>query len=261
MEIWQAIVLGLVQGLSEFLPISSSGHLEIAKSLLHMHLEEDLLLTVYLHGATVLSTICVFYKDILSLFTKGLSLKQTEERSYILKLIVSAIPIGIVGLFLKDFVEGFFDGNILVVGAMLILTALLLSYASLKKAPKEASKISYTKSFVIGIAQALAVLPGLSRSGSTIATALILGCKKEDIAKFSFLMVLIPIIGENLLSIASGEFSSSSIPASTIVAACMSAFISGLVACKAMIALVKKGKLIYFAAYCAIIGIISIVCS
>ena len=253
MNWFEALILGIVQGLTEFLPVSSSGHLEIGKALLGIKTSDDLLFTVIVHGATVLSTIVVFWKEIVRLFKGLFKFKMNEETDYVLKIFVSMIPVMIVGLFFKDIVEGFFE-SLLLVGCMLLLTALLLTLATYLGSGKR--EISYRDAFIIGIAQCLAVLPGLSRSGTTIATGLLLGDKKESIAQFSFLMVLIPILGENILSLFSGEITGSSIPLGSLIAGFLGAFLSGWAACKFMIGVVKRGKLVYFAAYCVIVGLI-----
>lgn len=251
----EALLLGIVQGLTEFLPVSSSGHLEIGKALLGIETSDDLLFTVVVHGATVLSTIVVFWKEIVRLFKGFFKFKMNEETDYVLKIFVSMIPVMIVGLFFKDYVESLFE-SLLLVGCMLLLTALLLTLATYLGSGKR--DISYRDAFIIGLAQCLAVLPGLSRSGTTIATGLLLGNKKDSIAQFSFLMVLIPILGKNILSLFSGELTSSSIPVASLIAGFLGAFLSGWAACKFMIGIVKRGKLVYFAAYCFIVGSIVI---
>lgn len=257
MSWWQALLLGLIQGLTEFLPVSSSGHLELGKSLLGVHLPDDLLFTVCVHGATVLSTIVVFWKDLLKLLGGLFRFKLNDETVYIFKLVVSMIPVAIVGVFFKDEVEGFFGNGVRLVGIMLLVTALLLCLA--QYLGKGRHEIRYRDAFIIGIAQALAVLPGLSRSGSTIATGLLLGDRKEEVARFSFLMVLVPILGENLLSLVSGDMTQSAIPLSSLLIGSVAAFVSGWAACKWMIRIVSKGKLVYFAVYCAVVGLLAIV--
>ncbi len=253
----EALILGLVQGLTEFLPVSSSGHLEIGKALFGIHSEQSLIFTIAVHGATVLSTIVVFRKDIANLFKGLFKIEWNQETQYASKIIVSMIPVAIVGLFFKDFVESFFQSNVAFVGFMLIITATLLTLTFYAKSKNK--EISFLDAFIIGIAQAVAVLPGISRSGSTIATGLLLGNKKNKIAEFSFLMVIIPILGEIFLDIIQGNFvSNSSIGAIPIAVGFLAAFISGLFACKWMVELVKKGKLIYFAIYCLIIGLLAI---
>lgn len=256
----EALILGLLQGLTEFLPVSSSGHLEIGKHLMGVEVKDNLIFTIVVHGATVLSTIVVFWKDIVKLF-KGLFLFElNDETKYVIKIIVSMIPIGIVGVFFKDKVEALFSaGNImLIVGCMLLLTSILLAFTYFAK--QKSKDISYGNAFVIGIAQTLAVMPGLSRSGSTIATGLLLGNRKAEVAKFSFLMVLVPILGENVLSLFKGDVvSNGSIELFPLVIGFIAAFVSGLLACKWMVELVKRGKLIYFAVYCALVGILVVV--
>ncbi len=258
MEWFEALILGIVQGLTEFLPVSSSAHLEIGKALFGIEGEENLYFSILVHGATVLSTIVVFYKEILNLLKGLFKFKYNEETEYIFKIVVSMIPVMIVGLLFKDQVKTLFSGgNLFFVGSMLLVTALLLSFTFFFKRDNT-KKISYVDSFLIGIAQAFAVFPGISRSGATIATGLMLGTKKTEIAKFSFLMVLIPILGENFLDLTGGEFSSSGLSISTMLIGFLGAFLSGLFACKIMINIVKKGKLIWFAIYCLIMGLISI---
>ncbi len=255
----EALILGIIQGLTEFLPVSSSGHLELGKQLLNIQTTDNLTFTVVVHGATVLSTIIIFRKSIMELLNGLFQFKWNEETKYIVKIAVSMIPIGIVGVFFKDAVEELFntDKIVLLVGFMLLITGTLLAFTYYAKAKEK--DISFKDAFIIGIAQTIAVLPGISRSGSTIATGLLLGNKKAEIARFSFLMVLVPILGENILSILKSEPSTSgSIGTLPLAIGFLAAFISGLLACKAMINLVKKGKLIYFAIYCAIVGIAAI---
>jgi undecaprenyl-diphosphatase len=253
----QALLLGLLQGLTEFLPVSSSGHLEIGAALLGIKSDNNLLFTVVLHVATVLSTIVVFRKDILWLLKGLLAFQWNEQTQYVARLVFSAIPVMFLGLFFKDQIEQFFTENVVFVGSMLIVTALLLASTHLIK--KGNNSITFGRSFIIGIAQALAVLPGISRSGATIATGLLLKTKKEEIARFSFLMVLIPILGAAFLDIVGGEMTSNeSIGGVPMLIGFVTAFISGLLACSWMIKIVKRGKLIYFAIYCLIIGLIAI---
>lgn len=257
MNWFEALLLGLLQGLTEFLPVSSSGHLELGKALLNIDPKNSLVFTIVVHGATVLSTIVVFYKDIWKLIKGLFAFKWNDETKYILKIMVSMIPVGIVGVFFKEEVESFFTGNIAFVGAMLLITAALLALTYFKKS--NTRKINFLDSFIIGISQAIAVLPGISRSGSTIATGLLLGNKKEIVAKFSFLMVLVPIIGANFKDLLGGEMTQNGgIGAIPLLVGFVAAFLSGLLACKWMIGLVKKGKLIYFAIYCFIIGMLAI---
>jgi undecaprenyl-diphosphatase len=254
----EAIILGLVQGLTEFLPVSSSGHLELGKYLLDINPEKSLVFTVVVHGATVLSTIVVFWKDIWQILKGLFKFQLNEETLYVFKLIVSMIPVLIVGVFFMDEVEQFFNGNIVFVGSMLLVTSVLLAITMLVKS--NTRNIRFLDAFVIGIAQALAVLPGISRSGATISTGLIIGNKKELITRFSFLMVLVPIIGANAQNMLSTDVSvSSGVGFLPLVVGFLAAFISGLFACKWMIKIVNKGKLIYFAIYTFGIGTIAII--
>lgn len=257
MEWFEALILGIIQGLTEFLPVSSSGHLEIGKAILGVEYSDNLTFTVVVHGATVLSTIIVFRKTILDLFTSIFRFRWDENNQYIVKIIISMIPVILVGLFMKDFVEQFFDGNIIFVGFMLLVTTFLLFITYFAKDRER--KIGYKDAFVIGIAQALAVLPGISRSGSTIATGLMLGNNKKEVAKFSFLMVLLPIIGANLLDIVKKSSSVQYLEAFPLIIGFFAAFISGLIACRLMLHIVQKGRLIYFAIYTLIIGLVAII--
>ncbi len=252
----EALILGIVQGLTEFLPVSSSGHLEIGKVILGVNAEKSLVYTVVVHGATVMSTIVVFRKNIIQLLKGLFEFKWNYETKYITKLVVSMIPVIILGLTFAEEIESFFTGNLLLVGSMLIITALLLTFSYYAK--QKDKKISYADSFIIGIAQAFAVLPGISRSGATISTGLLLKNKKDGIAKFSFLMVLVPIIGANLKDFLDGKFTNEGVGVSALIIGFIAAFISGLLACKWMIGIVKKGKLIYFAIYCLIVGVLAI---
>lgn len=260
----ESLLLGILQGLTEFLPVSSSGHLTIGQELLDLNTSaaDNLLFTVTVHAATVLSTIVILWKEIENLF-KGtfFSMKWNPEKEYVSKILLSIIPVMIVGLFFKDQVEAIFGSGLLIVGCCLLLTAILLTFAYYAK-PRKKETISYRDAFIIGLGQALAVLPGLSRSGTTIATGLILGNKKESIAQFSFLMVLIPILGEtflNVIDMIKEPALLGGIGVMPLLTGFLGAFLSGCLACKFMINLVKKGKLIYFAIYCAIIGVITII--
>lgn len=259
MEVFESIVLGAVQGLTEFLPVSSSGHLQLAKELLGVELEENLTFDVVLHAATVLSTIVVLWSDIAGLFRGLFTRGMNDEKAYILKLVISMIPIGIVGFMFKDKIDAILASNyvMVVVGAMLLLTALLLAFAYYAK-PRQRDTISYRDAFIIGVAQAVAAMPGLSRSGSTIATGLLLGNRKEVVATFSFLMVLAPIMGETLLNVLDGGLVISGVSTAALVAGFVSAFVVGCLACRFMIDIVKRGKLIWFAVYCAVVGVIAI---
>lgn len=254
----EALILGIIQGLSEFLPVSSSGHLEIAKVLLGTETSESLLFTVAVHGGTVLSTLVIFRKEIMQLLIGLFQFKWNQETQYICKIVISMIPVLIVGVFFKDQVESLFSGNLVLVGSMLLYTALLLGFTYFKR--NGSKSISYLDALIIGIAQAIATVPGISRSGSTIATALLLGNKREEASKFSFLMVLAPILGANLLSIMETDFSAeSSISAMSIIIGFAAAFVVGLLACRWMIKIVNKGKLIWFAVYCLVVGGIAII--
>lgn len=256
----EALILGLVQGLTEFLPVSSSGHLELGKHILGVEFKETLTFTVVVHGATVLSTIIIFWKTLIELIRDFFKFQWNESTRYILKIFISMIPVLIAGLFFKEQIEGFFSGNILFVGIMLLVTASLLAFTNYAK--EKQKNISYKDSFIIGIAQMLAVLPGISRSGATIATGLYLGNKKEYVAKFSFLMVLIPIIGANIIDLMDADINfGSSVQTTPLLVGFLAAFVSGLLACKWMLKIVKQGKLIYFAIYCFVIGSIAILFS
>ena len=254
----QALILGLVQGLTEYLPVSSSGHLTILSNFFGIDGADNLQFTVAVHVATVLSTLVILWKEI-DWILKGLfKFKMNDETKYALNIVVSMIPVGIVGVFFKDKVEEAFGAGLLIVGVMLIVTSVLLIFSYYAK-PRVKEHISLWDAFVIGVAQACAVLPGLSRSGSTIATGLMLGDKKEKLAQFSFLMVIPPILGEALLDVLKAmkgdEVVSDSIGLFPMMVGFVAAFLSGCFACKLMINLVKKGKLVYFGIYCAIIGV------
>jgi undecaprenyl-diphosphatase len=258
----EALLLGLIQGLTEFLPVSSSGHLEIGQALFGTSGEDNLLFAVVVHAATVLSTITILRLEIWTLLKGCFTKTWNEEKAYVAKILLSMIPIFVVGIFFKDQVESLFGSGSLIVGCCLLLTSLLLAFAYYAK-PRQRETISYRDAFIIGIAQACAVLPGLSRSGSTIATGLLLGNKKESIAQFSFLMVLAPILGDALLEtihILQGEVVAN-IPLSSLLIGFLAAYISGCFACKFMIRIVQRGKLIYFAAYCLIAGGLAILLS
>ena len=260
MNWFEALVLGLVQGLTEYLPVSSSGHLAIGSALFGIEGEDSLVFTIVVHVATVLSTLVVLWKEIDWILRGLFKFEMNPETRYVINILISMIPIGIVGIFFKDQVEQIFGSGLLVVGCMLLITALLLSFSYFAH-PRIKDRISKRDAFIIGVAQAFAVLPGLSRSGTTIATGLLLGNNKAKVAQFSFLMVIPPILGEALLDIlklTKGEDVGGSIPALSLVIGFVAAFVSGCLACKWMINIVKKGKLIYFAIYCAIVGLITI---
>ena len=260
----QALILGLIQGLTEYLPVSSSGHLAIGQALFGLEDgESNLAFTVLLHVATVLSTVVILWSEIVWLFKDLFKWKWNEGTRYIVNILISMIPVAIVGFFFKDKIEAVFGSGLLIVGIMLLVTATLLTFSYYAK-PRQKENISPIHAFIIGIAQACAVMPGLSRSGSTIATGLLLGNKKEKLAQFSFLMVIPPILGEALLDIKDmfevgfSEAMSGISPVAAIVGF-LAAFIAGCFACKWMINIVKKGKLIWFAVYCTIVGVVAII--
>lgn len=264
MSWWEALILGIVQGLTEFLPVSSSGHLEIGQALLGTAGEENLTFAVIVHAATVLSTLVVLWHEVAQLF-KGTftTTKWNQEKDYVAKILVSMIPVFIVGMFFKDQVEAFFGDGLLLVGICLIITALLLWLSEFlgKRINRQGHEVTYRDAIIIGCAQAIAVLPGLSRSGTTIATGLLCGVKKESVAQFSFLMVLIPILGEaflDLLDLLQGEMNIA-IDWLPLFVGFLAAFVTGCLACRFMISIVRKQKLIYFAVYCLAVGTFAIV--
>jgi undecaprenyl-diphosphatase len=258
LEIIDAIILGIVQGLTEFLPVSSSGHLELGKAILGDDSipEDSLLFTVVVHFATALSTLVVFRKDVFELFAGLFQFKWNEETKFTLKIILSMVPAACIGLYFEDTMEGLFSGNVLLVGFMLIITALLLYLAD--KAQDTEKKVTFLNAFIIGISQAIAILPGISRSGATISTSVLLGIDKTKAARFSFLMVVPLILGKMGRDIFGGEIDYQNEQLITMGAGFLAAFIAGLVACTWMIQLVKNSKLRYFAIYCFIIGIMVI---
>lgn len=261
---WEALVLGLIQGLTEYLPVSSSGHLAIGSALFGIAGEDNLAFTIVVHVATVCSTLVILWKEIAWIFRGLFKFEMNAETRYVGNILVSMIPVGIVGLFFKDKVEAVFGSGLFVVGWMLLLTALLLTFSYYAK-PRQKTTLSLRDAFIIGLAQACAVMPGLSRSGSTIATGLLLGNNKATMAQFSFLMVIPPILGEALLDLVKmmkGEaLGGGALPAEALVIGFVAAFLSGCAACKWMINIVKRGKLIYFAIYCAIAGLATLLCS
>ncbi|MDE6860822.1 MAG: undecaprenyl-diphosphate phosphatase [Duncaniella sp.] len=271
MDVIDALILGIVQGLAEYLPISSSGHLEIFREILGLRLEgsEALEFDVVLHVATVLSTIVVLWREFVPLCKSFFTIARDDNFFYVCKILVSCIPVAIVGLCFKDFVEQFFGGGLLVVGICLLVTAALLSFAYFFRNPAREARegvkghdITWLDAFVIGCSQAIAVLPGLSRSGTTIATGLLLGDKRDKIAQFSFFMVIIPILGEALLGIKDmiqGEGVTGAVGTLPLLVGFLASFVVGCMACKWMINIVKKGKLVWFAVYCVAIGILCIV--
>jgi undecaprenyl-diphosphatase len=258
MELLDAIILGIVQGLTEFLPVSSSGHLELGKAILGNNSvpEESLLFTVVVHFATALSTIVVFRKDILEIIKGILKFEWNEDLQFLTKIVISMIPAVIIGLLFEKQLEQLFDGNILLVGCMLLITALLLLLAD--RAKNTSKKVSFSNAFVIGLSQAFAMLPGISRSGATISTSVLLGNDKTKAARFSFLMVVPLIFGKIAKDILSGDLTYESSTFVPLSAGFFAAFIAGLFACKWMIKLVRQSKLTYFAIYCSIVGLVAI---
>ena len=260
----EALILGLIQGLTEYLPVSSSGHLTIVSHLFGIDGEQNLTFTIAVHVATVLSTLVILWKEIIWIL-KGLFRWDgalNAEQRYALAILVSMIPVGIVGVFFKDYVEDIFGSGLLIVGCCLLATAVLLIFSYYAR-PRQKEEVSLPDAFIIGLAQAVAVLPGLSRSGSTIATGLLLGNKKERLAQFSFLMVIPPILGEALLDILKAmkhgtEAATAGIGTMPLIVGFTAAFLSGCLACKWMIGIVRRGKLVYFGIYCAIVGLLLI---
>ncbi|REG89658.1 undecaprenyl-diphosphate phosphatase [Winogradskyella sediminis] len=261
MEIIDAIILGIIQGLTEFLPVSSSGHLELGKAILGDNSvpKESLLFTVVLHFATALSTIVIFRKDILLLLKGVLKFEWNEDLQFVSKIALSMLPAVIVGVFFEEELEQLFNGNILLVGCMLIITAVLLFLAD--KAKDTQKKVSFSNAFIIGVSQAVAMLPGISRSGATISTSVLLGNDKTKAARFSFLMVVPLIFGKIAKDLLGGELTYDSSNFTALSVGFIAAFVAGLFACTWMIAIVKKSKLSYFAIYCAIVGIVAIIWS
>lgn len=269
MSWWEALILGIIQGLTEFLPVSSSGHLEIGQAILGTAGEENLTFAVVVHTATVLATIVVLWKEILQLFRGTFcTLEWNAEKNYVAMIVVSMIPVFVVGMFFKDEVEAFFGNGLLLVGICLLITAVLLYLSEwltkrMAAKGKQGHEVTYRDAFVIGLAQACAVLPGLSRSGATIATGLLCGVKKESVAQFSFLMVLVPILGEaflDLLDVLQGEMVSN-LGIVPLLVGFVAAFVTGCLACKFMLQIVRKQKLVYFAIYCLLVGSFAIVWS
>ncbi|WP_372917929.1 undecaprenyl-diphosphate phosphatase [Salegentibacter sp.] len=259
MNEFDAAILGIIQGLTEFLPVSSSGHLELGKAILGDTSvpEESLLFTVVLHFATALSTLVVFRKDVAEIFRGLFQFKWNEETEFSAKIIVSMIPAAFIGFYFEDELESLFGGNVLFVGFMLIITALLLWLAD--KAKNTQKKVSFSNAFVIGVSQAISILPGISRSGATISTSVLLGNDKTKAARFSFLMVVPLIFGKIAKDIIDGNLAATQTDASLLIIGFIAAFISGLAACTWMITLVKKSKLSYFAIYCFVVGTAAIV--
>lgn len=263
MEWFEALILGLIQGLTEYLPVSSSGHLAIGSALFGVNGEENLAFTVVVHVATVFSTLVVLWREIEWIFRGLFKWKMNAETRYVINILISMIPIGIIGVFFKEEVEAVFGSGLVIVGCCLLITALLLTFSYYYR-PRQKKELSKKDAFIIGLAQACAVLPGLSRSGSTIATGLLLGDNKAKLAQFSFLMVIPPILGEALLDgmkMMKGEAIAGDIPTLSLIVGFLAAFVSGCLACKWMINIVKKGKLIYFGIYCAIAGVVTLALS
>lgn len=255
----EAMILGIIQGLTEFLPVSSSGHLEIGSVLLKVQANENLLFAIVVHLATAIATMVVFRNDIKTLFTDLLKFQWNESTRFIFMLLISMIPVFIAGVFFKDQIESLFSGNLVLVGSMLLITGGLLLFAHFKN--NGAKSVHFFTAFIIGIAQAIAVLPGISRSGATISTALILGVERSKAARFSFIMVLLPVIGASLLQVKDyiEEPTAHQVGAFPLMVGFLAAFFSGFLACKWMIKIVKKGKLTHFAIYCFIVGLIAII--
>ena len=263
----EALVLGIVQGLTEYLPVSSSGHLAIGSALFGIEGEENLAFTIVVHVATVFSTLVILWKEIEWIFRGLFKFQMNSETRYAINILISMIPIGIVGVFFKDTVESIFGSGLLIVGCMLLVTAALLAFSYYAK-PRQKESISMKDAFIIGLSQACAVLPGLSRSGTTIATGLLLGNNKAKLAQFSFLMVIIPILGEALLDMkdifsveaidAAAGAATPEIGWAAILTGFLASFIVGCLACKWMLSIVKKGKLVWFAVYCLIVGALCI---
>ncbi len=260
----EALILGILQGLTEYLPVSSSGHLAIGSALFGIEGEDNLTFTIVVHIATVLSTLVILHKEITWLLKGLFKFRMNDETQYFINILISMIPVAVIGLFFKDYVEQIFGSGLLIVGIMLLCTAILLAFSYYAK-PRIKENISKKDAFIIGLSQACAVLPGLSRSGTTIATGLLLGNKKETLAQFSFLMVIPPIIGEALLDgikiVKEASAANAEVSVLSLAVGFVAAFIAGCIACKWMINIVKKGKLIYFGIYCAVVGIATVLYS
>ena len=260
----EALILGILQGLTEYLPVSSSGHLAIGSALFGIEGEDNLTFTIVVHIATVLSTLVILHKEITWLLKGLFKFRMNDETQYFINILISMIPVAVIGLFFKDYVEQIFGSGLLIVGIMLLCTAILLAFSYYAK-PRIKENISKKDAFIIGLSQACAVLPGLSRSGTTIATGLLLGNKKETLALFSFLMVIPPIIGEALLDgikiVKEASAANAEVSVLSLAVGFVAAFIAGCIACKWMINIVKKGKLIYFGIYCAVVGIATVLYS
>ncbi len=256
----EALILGVIQGLTEFLPVSSSGHLEIGSVLLGTTSGDNLLFAVIVHAATALSTIMVFRKDILDILQGLLEFKWNESWKFAFLIVISMIPVGIAGVFFEDEISGFFTGNLILVGSMLLFTSLLLFFTYFKSSGT--NEVSYKEAIIMGLAQTIAILPGISRSGSTIATGLLIGVDKEKATRFSFLMVLPPILGASLLKTKDyfeAPAAYEGLGVFPMIVGFVGALVSGYIACKWMTNIVKKGKLYYFAIYCLLVGMIAII--
>jgi len=259
MSIIEAIILGIIQGLTEFLPVSSSGHLELAKYFMGSDAipEDSMLMTVVLHFATALSTVVIFRKELLEILKGLMQFKWNEEFQFSIKIVLSMIPAALVGVLFNDEIESFFSGEILLVGSMLLVTGALLLLAD--RAKNTTKKVSFLNAGIIGVSQAIAILPGISRSGATISTSVLLGIDREKAARFSFLMVVPLIFGKIAKDVMSDEFGTSSISTASLSVGFIFAFVTGLLACTLMIKLVKNSKLSYFSIYCFIIGAAAII--
>ena len=255
----EAIILGIIQGLTEFLPVSSSGHLELAKAILGLDMsgKEGLLFTVVVHFGTALATVYVYRNDIAYILKGIFKFQWNEEMQFAAKIIISMIPAAIIGLFFNDAIEALFDGEVLLVSFMLIITALLLFLAD--KAKRTDKPVSFLNALVIGISQAIAILPGISRSGATISTSVLLGIDREKAARFSFLMVVPLIFGKMAKDLKDGQIDYSSTQTPLLIAGFITSFIVGVMACRLMIKIVKSSKLLWFSLYCLLVGITGII--
>ncbi len=262
MTLFEAVLLGIVQGITEFLPISSDGHLELGKAFLHVQDADNLVFTILVHGATVLSIIAVCRHDIAHLFRQLGTFAWNDDTRYIAKLLLSMIPVGLVGVLLKDQVESLFNGRVSLVGLLLIANGIILLLSNLRLRDQQDRHVSFADALFIGIAQSFAVLPGISRSTCTISTALMLGIERAEAARFSLLMVIIPILGATLLQLkdlAESPATTTNSQVMPYIAGFLAAFLSGLLACRWLIALVKRGKIAYFALYCFVVGIVALI--
>lgn len=260
MTLFEAVLLGIVQGITEFLPISSDGHLELGKALLGVQDADNLLFTILVHGATVLSIIIIFRKDIIHLIRQLFTFQWNDDTRYIAKLLLSMIPVGIVGVFFEDEVASLFNGNVSLVGILLIINGIILLLSQVRLRNKTEQSVSFSDALLIGAAQSIAVLPGISRSTCTISSALMLGIEKGQAARFSLLMVIVPILGATLLKIKDLLESPTSIENNALpyLVGFIAAFVTGLLACQWLVSIVKRGKIAYFAIYCFIVGAIAL---